>query len=51
MSINWYPGHMVAARTKAAETMRTTDLVIEVLDARAPQSSCAGRGSGLPSSC
>ena len=40
MSINWYPGHMVTARTKAAETMRTTDLVIEVLDARAPQSSC-----------
>ena len=40
MSINWYPGHMVTARTKAAETMRKTDLVIEVLDARAPQSSC-----------
>ena len=40
MPINWYPGHMVTARTKAAETMRTTDLVIEVLDARAPQSSC-----------
>ena len=40
MSINWYPGHMVTARTKAAETMRTTDLVIEVLDARAPHSSC-----------
>ena len=40
MSINWYPGHMVTARTKAAETMRTTDLVIEVLDARAPRSSC-----------
>jgi ribosome biogenesis GTPase A len=40
MSINWYPGHMVTARTKAAETMRNTDLVIEVLDARAPLSSC-----------
>ena len=40
MSINWYPGHMVTARTKAAETMRKTDLVIEVLDARAPHSSC-----------
>jgi len=40
MPINWYPGHMVTARTKAAETMRTTDLVIEVLDARAPRSSC-----------
>jgi ribosome biogenesis GTPase A len=40
MSINWFPGHMVTARTKAAETMRKTDLVIEVLDARAPLSSC-----------
>jgi ribosome biogenesis GTPase A len=40
MSINWFPGHMVTARTKAAETMRTTDLVIEVLDARAPHASC-----------
>jgi ribosome biogenesis GTPase A len=40
MSINWYPGHMVTARTKAAETMRKTDLVIEVLDARAPHASC-----------
>jgi ribosome biogenesis GTPase A len=40
MSINWFPGHMIAARTKAAETMGRTDLVIEVLDARVPLSSC-----------
>jgi ribosome biogenesis GTPase A len=40
MSIKWYPGHMVTARAKAAETMGQTDLVIEVLDARAPRSSC-----------
>lgn len=40
MSINWFPGHMITARTKAAETMRRTDLVIEVLDARVPLSSC-----------
>jgi ribosome biogenesis GTPase A len=40
MSIKWYPGHMVTARVKAAETMRKTDLVIEVLDARVPRSSC-----------
>jgi ribosome biogenesis GTPase A len=40
MSINWFPGHMIAARAKAAETMRMTDLIIEVLDARAPQASC-----------
>ena len=30
MSIQWYPGHMNAARKKAAEQMENTDLVIEV---------------------
>jgi ribosome biogenesis GTPase A len=40
MSIQWYPGHMNAARKKAAEAMENTDLVIEVLDARLPQASC-----------
>ena len=33
MSIQWFPGHMNAARKKAAESMEKTDLVIEVLDA------------------
>lgn len=36
MSIQWFPGHMVAAQKKAAETMEFTDVVIEVLDARMP---------------
>ena len=40
MAIQWFPGHMTSARKKAAETMETTDLVIEVLDARIPQASC-----------
>ncbi len=40
MSINWYPGHMATARKAAAESMRKIDLVIEVLDARVPHSSC-----------
>ena len=39
MTIGWYPGHMTAARRKAAETMATTDVVIEVLDARLPGAS------------
>lgn len=37
--IQWFPGHMNAARKKAAETMKNTDLVIEVLDARIPLAS------------
>jgi ribosome biogenesis GTPase A len=40
MSIQWFPGHMNAARKKAAESMEKTDLVIEVVDARVPQASC-----------
>jgi ribosome biogenesis GTPase A len=40
MAINWYPGHMAIARNAAAESMRKIDLVIEVLDARIPHSSC-----------
>ncbi|MDD5241612.1 MAG: ribosome biogenesis GTPase YlqF [Sulfuricella sp.] len=39
MSINWFPGHMVSARKKAAETMERIDIVIEVLDARLPEAS------------
>jgi len=39
MSIQWFPGHMNAARKKAAETMEKTDMIIEVLDARVPQAS------------
>jgi len=40
MTFTWFPGHMLAARAKAAEAMGMTDLVIEVLDARVPLSSC-----------
>jgi ribosome biogenesis GTPase A len=40
MAINWYPGHMATARKAAAESMKKIDLVIEVLDARIPHSSC-----------
>jgi ribosome biogenesis GTPase A len=39
MTIEWYPGHMATARREAMETMRTTDVVIEVLDARVPLAS------------
>ncbi len=39
MPIQWFPGHMNAAKKQAAEQMENTDLVIEVLDARLPQAS------------
>jgi ribosome biogenesis GTPase A len=47
MSITWYPAHMAIARKEAAETMGKIDLVIEVLDARVPQSSCNPVFEGL----
>lgn len=37
MAIQWFPGHMTAARKKATETMERIDVVIEVLDARVPE--------------
>jgi ribosome biogenesis GTPase A len=39
MTIKWYPGHMGAAQKKIAETIRTVDVIIEVLDARLPAAS------------
>src|SRR5882672_7210871 len=39
MTIEWFPGHMAAARKKAAEMMGKIDVVIEVLDARLPGAS------------
>lgn len=39
MPIQWFPGHMTSARKKAAETMASIDVVIEVLDARLPEAS------------
>ncbi|MDR3322869.1 MAG: ribosome biogenesis GTPase YlqF [Zoogloeaceae bacterium] len=40
MPIQWFPGHMTAARKKAAETLARTDVVLEILDARLPEASC-----------
>lgn len=39
MPIQWFPGHMNAARKKAADLMARTDLVVEVVDARLPEAS------------
>jgi ribosome biogenesis GTPase A len=39
MSIQWFPGHMTKARRELAESIPKHDVVIEVLDARAPSAS------------
>ena len=39
MPIQWFPGHMAAARKKAAEALAAIDVVIEVTDARLPEAS------------
>ena len=38
-TINWYPGHMKKTRELISENLKAVDLVLEVLDARIPQSS------------
>ena len=40
MAISWYPGHMHKASKELVKIMLKTDAVIEVLDARIPESSC-----------
>lgn len=39
MNIQWYPGHMAKARRAMKEDMKLIDLVIELVDARAPLAS------------
>ena len=38
-SIQWFPGHMAKTRRLMAENLRLVDLVVEIADARIPQSS------------
>lgn len=38
MQIQWYPGHMTKARRMMEENIKLIDLVIELIDARAPLS-------------
>lgn len=35
--LNWFPGHMAAAKREIAQAMPKVDLAVEVLDARIPQ--------------
>ena len=39
MHFQWYPGHMTKARRMMQENIKLIDLVIELVDARAPMSS------------
>ncbi len=39
MNIQWYPGHLTKARRMMQENIKLIDLIIELVDARAPLSS------------
>lgn len=39
MTIQWFPGHMTRARRQIEEKLKIIDVVIELLDARIPESS------------
>lgn len=45
--IHWYPGHIAKAERKLKEKINLVDVVIEVLDARIPLSSCYGNIKSL----
>lgn len=47
MPIQWFPGHMNATRKAIAERVKTTDVVIELLDARLPGSSANPALTGM----
>ena len=38
-AINWYPGHMAKTRRMLQENLKMIDVVVEILDARAPMAS------------
>lgn len=39
ITINWYPGHMAKARRELAESLKLIDVIVEIVDARAPAAS------------
>lgn len=39
MQVQWYPGHMTKTRRQLEERLRQVQIVVDVLDARAPQAS------------
>lgn len=39
MTIEWYPGHMTKARREMETALKLVDVIVEILDARVPQSS------------
>ena len=39
MNLQWFPGHMAKTRRLIEENLKLIDIVIELLDARIPQSS------------
>ena len=36
MAFNWYPGHMAKARRAMTEDIKLIDIIVELVDARAP---------------
>ncbi len=47
MLIQWYPGHMAKARRMLIENLKLIDVVVELLDARAPRSTSNPDFDGL----
>ena len=39
INLNWFPGHMAKTRRQITEDLKMIDVVVEILDARIPNSS------------
>lgn len=39
MTIQWYPGHMAKAQKQIKERLKLVDIILEIVDARVPESS------------
>lgn len=39
MELHWYPGHMAKARRELQSRLKLVDVVLEIIDARIPESS------------
>ncbi|WP_181664344.1 ribosome biogenesis GTPase YlqF [Latilactobacillus sakei] len=47
MTIQWYPGHMAKAQKQIKERLKAVDLILEIVDARVPESSINPMIQGL----
>ena len=51
MLIQWYPGHMAKARRMLVENLKLIDVVVELVDGRAPRATAILRCGACRAPC